>query len=115
LKDLRRVFDHPITGSPDHPIFMSLAFESDKVMFEIYREPTYTGQYRVVYFTELTDHNREQAFNDALAGEHLFDGFLRNFGKEQAKQAIDRLLERLNAGEIIPPEEIERELKPFMA
>ena len=93
---------------------MPLAFESDKVMFEIYREPTYSGRYRVVYFTELTDQNREQEFNEALGGEHLFDGFLRNFGKEEAKQVIDRLLERLNSGEIISPEEIARALKPFM-
>jgi hypothetical protein len=93
---------------------MPIAFESDKVMFEIYREPTYTGRYRVVYFTELNDHNREQEFNQALRGEHLFDGFIRNFGKDEAKQAIQRLLDRLNRGEAIPAEDIERELKPFM-
>jgi hypothetical protein len=93
---------------------MPIAFESDKVMFEIYREPTYTGRYRVVYFTELNDHNREQEFNQALRGEHLFDGFLRNFGKDEAKQTIERLLERLNRGESIPAEDIERELKPYM-
>jgi hypothetical protein len=93
---------------------MSLAFESDKVMFEIFREPTYSGRYRVVYFTELNDHNREQEFNEALRGEHLFDGFLRNFGKEEGNQVINRLLERLNGGEAVSLEEIERELKPYM-
>jgi hypothetical protein len=36
-----------------------MAFESDKIMFEIYRETTYTGKYRVVYFTELQDHNKQ--------------------------------------------------------
>jgi hypothetical protein len=93
---------------------MSLAFESDKIMFEIYREPTYSGRYRVVYFTELNDHNREQEFNQALRGEHLFDGFIKNFGKDEAKQAIERLLERLNRGEALTQAEIARELGPFM-
>ncbi|MFB3813107.1 MAG: hypothetical protein ACE14L_03275 [Terriglobales bacterium] len=94
---------------------MPLAFESDKVMFEIYRDRTWSGHYRVVYFTELNDHNREQEFNQALRGEHFFDGFLRNCGKEEAKQIISRLIERLNSGEKLPREEVERELKPYMA
>ncbi len=93
---------------------MPLAFESDKVMFEIYREPTYSGRYRVVYFTELNDHNREQEFNQALRGEHFFDGFIRNYGKDQAKQVINALLERLNQGEKINRDEIEQALKPYM-
>ncbi len=93
---------------------MPLAFESDKVMFEIYRDPTWSGRYRVVYFTELTDHNREQEFNQALRGEHFFDGFLSNHGKNEAKQAINQLLERLNAGESLDREEVERVLKPYM-
>jgi hypothetical protein len=40
-----------------------MLFESDKVMFEIYRETEYTGRYRVVYFTELQDHNKETEIN----------------------------------------------------
>jgi len=62
-----------------------MAFESDKTMFEIYRESTYTGKYRVVYFTELQDHNKEFEINRAMAGEHLFDGFIKNFRKDEAK------------------------------
>jgi hypothetical protein len=50
-----------------------MAFESDKIMFEIYRETEYTGKYRVVYFTELQDHNKESEINHALVGEHLYD------------------------------------------
>lgn len=46
-----------------------MAFESDKTMFEIYRETTYTGKYRVVYFTELQDHDKETEINRAMAGE----------------------------------------------
>ncbi len=87
--------------------------ESDKVMFEIYRDPVYNGKYRVVYFTELNDHNREQEFNHALRGDHVFDGFIRNYGKERAKETISRLLERLNSGERVVADEIARELQPF--
>ena len=93
---------------------MPLAFESDKIMFEIFRDPTYSGRYQVVYFTELDDHNREQEFNHALRGEHFIDGFIRNFGKDEAKQAIQRLLERLNRGESVTQQEAQTELRPFM-
>jgi len=93
---------------------MLSAFEADKVMFEIYRESCYSGRYRVVYYTELNDHNREAEFNQALRGEHFFDGFLRNYGKEEAKQTISDLLERLNHGEPLDREEVGRVLQPFM-
>ena len=91
-----------------------MPFESDKIMFEIYREPTYSGQYRVVYFTELQDHNKETEINRAMAGEHFYDGFIRNYRKEQAKASIDRILERLNSGERLSPDDVERELKDFV-
>ena len=91
-----------------------MAFEADKVMFEIYRDTNYSGRYQVVYFTELNDHNRELEFNHALEGEHLFDGFLRNYGKDEAKQVIAGLLARLNSGESLGEEEVENALKPFM-
>ena len=87
-----------------------MLFESDKVMFEIYRETGYTGQFRVVYFTELQDHNKETEINHAMAGEHFFDGFIKNFGKDEAKEIIDGLLSRLNNGERFEPAEIERVL-----
>jgi hypothetical protein len=92
-----------------------MAFESDKVMFEIYRETEYTGQYRVVYFTELQDHNKETEINHALAGEHFYDGFLKNYRKEEAKQIIDTLVSRLNSGEKIGPQEVEAALGEHIA
>ena len=92
-----------------------MGFESEKTMFEIYRETAYTGRYRVVYFTELQDHNKESEINHALTGQHLYDGFLRNFGKEEAKQIIERLLERLNGGEPLGPPEIEGALRGHLA
>lgn len=92
-----------------------MPFESEKTMFEIYKEATYHGRYKVVYFTELGDANREFEISRAIAGEHVFDGFIQNFRKEQAKEVISKLLERLNAGEALDTAEIERELKPFIA
>ena len=87
-----------------------MAFESDKVMFEIYRETQYSGKYRVVYFTELQDHNKEAEINHALNGEHYYDGFIKNYRKEEAKQIIEDCLLRLNGGEKVEPLEIERAL-----
>jgi len=94
---------------------MSPAFESEKVMFEIYRAVDSNGVYRVVYFTELDEHNKEKEINEAMRGDHVFDGFFRNFSKDEAKRAVNKMLERLNAGESLDRTEIERELKPFMA
>lgn len=87
-----------------------MAFESDKIMFEIYREP-YQGRYRVVYFTELQDYNKETEINRAMAGDHFYDGFIRNYRKDRAKETINRILERLNDGELLTAADIERELQ----
>jgi hypothetical protein len=92
-----------------------MLFEADKVMFEIYRETEYTGKFRVVYFTELQDHNKETEINHALAGEHFFDGFIKNFRKDEAKEIITSILGRLNSGEKLDAVEIERELGDHLA
>ncbi len=92
-----------------------MLFEADKVMFEIYRETEYTGKYRVVYFTELQDHNKEAEINHAMAGEHFFDGFIKNFRKDEAKEIIDSLLTRLNRGEPVDLQEVERALGDHLA
>jgi hypothetical protein len=84
-------------------------------MFEIYRETEYTGRFRVVYFTELQDHNKETEINHALAGEHFYDGFIKNNGKDEAKEIIDSLLSRLNNGEKLEPAEVERALGDHIA
>jgi len=90
-----------------------MPIEFDKIMFEVYKEATYSGKYRVVYFTELQDHNKEAEINRAMAGEHFFDGFIRAHRKDQAKETIEKLLNRLNDGETITKADFERELKPF--
>lgn len=91
-----------------------MPFESDKIMFEIYKDTTYQGRYRVVYFTELQDHNKEAEINRAMAGDHFYDGFIRAYRREQAKEAVNKLLDRLNNGESVSREDVERELGQFM-
>ncbi|HLY15991.1 MAG TPA: hypothetical protein VKR61_02145 [Bryobacteraceae bacterium] len=92
-----------------------MAFESDKVMFEIYRETGYSGKYRVVYFTELQDHNKETEINHALNGEHFYDGFIKNYRKEEAKEIVEACLTRLNSGEKLDPGDVERALGDHIA
>jgi len=84
-------------------------------MFEIYRETAYTGRYKVVYFTELNEHNKETEINRAMAGEHVFDGFLKNFRKDEAKELIEQILERLNNGERLDAQQIRQALAPHLA
>jgi thiaminase len=91
-----------------------MPFESDKIMFEIYRETTYTGKYRVVYFTELQDHNKETEISRAKAGEHFYDRFIRAYRKDQAKEMIEKILTRMNEGEKLTPAEVEAEIKAFI-
>ena len=94
---------------------MKPAIESEKVMFAIYREDTVARDARVVYFTELDEHNREDEINDAMRGELVFDGYFRNHGKEEGKRAVAAILARINAGEPVARDEIARALQPFMA
>lgn len=87
-----------------------MAMDSDKVMFEIYRDGTYTGKYRVVYYTELNENNKEWEINKAMAGEHFYDGFIRNWKKDEAKDIIEAVLKRMNEGERLSPDDIEAAL-----
>ena len=104
-----------VAGGPAVLTSKNMLFEADKVMFEIYRETEYTGKYRVCYFTELQDHNKESEINPALAGEHFYDGFIKNFKKDEAKEIISSILGRLNEGERLDAKEVERALGDHMA
>jgi len=73
--------------------------EIDKIMFEIYRAGDEPNRYRVVYFTELEEGDRDVAISQALAGEHVFDGFISAHDAVGAKAAIASLIVRLNGGE----------------
>jgi len=83
-------------------------------MFEIYREPEDNGSYRVVYFTELGEHEREIEIGNALRGNHVFDGYILSRDRWEAKQAIGRILDELNRGARMGANEIELELKGFV-
>lgn len=88
---------------------------SDRTMFEIYREASYARQYRVVYFTELDEHNKEAEINRAMAGEHFYDSFLVDSHKDDGKKCISEVLRRLNAGEAVTAEEVDAKLAPYQA
>jgi hypothetical protein len=94
---------------------MPLTADTKKVMFEIYRETDFSGRYKVVYFTELGEHDKETEIADAMRGEHIFDGFLLHRERNQAKQIVDEILERLNRGESMGSVEIEQMLQPYLA
>lgn len=94
---------------------MPLTSDTKKVMFEIYREPDFCGRYKVVYFTELGEHDKETEIADAMRGEHIFDGFLLHRDRNQAKQVVDEILNRLNCGESVDRNQIEEKLQPFLA
>jgi hypothetical protein len=90
-----------------------MAFATDRIMFEIYRETTYTGRYRVVYFTELNDHNRETEINRALAGEHFYDGFISSLRKDEAKAIIEATIAQLNEGKTVIAHTLTEALAPY--
>lgn len=84
-------------------------------MFEIYRESSYNRSFRVVYYSDLGDHDKDKEINRAMAGDHVYDGFLGSATKRDAKRAITQLLTRMNDGEDLSADEIRRELEPFLA
>ena len=94
---------------------MPLTTDTKKVMFEIYRENDFSGRYKVVYFTELGEHDKETEIADAMRGEHVFDGFLLHRNRNEAKQTMDAILDRLNRGESVDRDQIEQTLQPFLA
>ena len=50
-----------------------------------------------------------------MAGEHFYDGFIKNMHKDEAKDIIDALLKRMNEGERLGPGDIEQALGEHMA
>ena len=93
---------------------MTTGIDSKKLMFEIYRDPNLEHGYRVVYFTELGEHEKEEEIANAMRGEHVFDGFILHRQRQEAKELIGGLVERMNRGESLTTIEIEDRLKPFM-
>jgi len=92
-----------------------MATQAAKVMFEIYREAGYAQKYRAVYFTELDEHNKEAEISRAMAGEHVYDSFLAELKLDAGKAAVAKIVERLNDGVQVTPDEIAEYLQPFEA
>jgi hypothetical protein len=86
-----------------------------KIMFEVYREGGYDRRYRVVYFTELNDHNRDHELNRCLAGESFYSGYLAESSRKEARAIITSALKRLNDGEELTPAGLEAELTQHLA
>lgn len=86
---------------------------SEKIMFEIYRFPDDGGEYRVVYFTELDEHNKQKAIDDAMNGEHFFDGYILERERREAKKIIEEALDQLNDGDWVDPENLRKRLEPY--
>ena len=86
-----------------------------KIMFEVYREGGYDRRYRVVYFTELDDRNRDHELNRCLAGESFLSGYLAQDSRREARAVIGSALERLNDGDGLTPEALAAELEPHLA
>lgn len=86
-----------------------------KIMFEVYREGGYDRRYRVVYFTELNDHNRDHELNRCLAGESFLSGYLAETSRRQARATIGNALARLNDGDELTPADLAAELEPHLA
>ena len=83
--------------------------DGKKVMFEIFREQHH-GNYRVVYYTELCEHEKEDALNEAMNGVTVFSGYLLYRERDRARVMVDEVLARLNAGETLSETEIESRL-----
>lgn len=93
-----------------------MPFESDKTMFEIYREKEFNRKFKVVYYTELTEHNKETEINRALNGETVFDGFIKDISKERGKAAIREIIREMNSNnESLNFNEIKNRLSEFLA
>lgn len=88
---------------------------SAKIMFEVYREGGYDRRYRVVYFTDLNDHNRDAELNRCLAGESFLSGYLAESTRREARAVISAALKRLNDGDLLTPQELRAELAPHLA
>ena len=89
--------------------------ESAKVMFEIFHEQTGNRLYRVIYYTELDEKHRDAEIERAMAGEHIYDGFLRESTLPEAKLEINIILDRLNNGQFLDQTQLDELLAPYSA
>ncbi|MBE2256715.1 MAG: hypothetical protein IAE65_10995 [Ignavibacteria bacterium] len=92
-----------------------MAFESDKTMFEIYRERDFNKKFRLIIYTELNEHNKHTEINRAMDGESIYDGFLKDLTKNDGKKILTEIVSEMNnSGKVFSKEEIENRLKEFL-
>ena len=93
-----------------------MIFESDKLMFEIYRQKDFNKKFKLIIYTELNEHNKEAEINRALDGESVFDGFIRDNAKVEAKKVLAEMIDEMNKNnQALKEEEITEKLKPYLA
>ena len=90
-----------------------MAFESEKIMFEIYKDSMYNKKFKVVYYSELNEHNKHSEISRAMSGEHYFDGFIKDYRKDEAKKIIEEIVTGLNDGKMVSAQEIKDKLKEY--
>jgi len=83
-------------------------------MFEIYQDKKFNRKFHVVYYTELNESNKYTAINQAMAGTSYFDGFIKDFKKDEAKQVIETIVKQLNDGKMLSKDEIKKMLKEYI-
>ncbi len=93
-----------------------MVFESDKLMFEIYRQKDFNKKFKLLIYTELNEHNKEAEINRALDGESVYDGFIKDNVKVAAKKILAEMIDEMNKNnEAMKEDEITEKLKPFLA
>ena len=89
--------------------------DTDKIMFEVYREPGFNRRYHVVYFTELGEDERDATIDAAMSGVPFLDGFIKAADGAAARTVIQDFIANLNEGATGTREELARLLAPFLA
>jgi hypothetical protein len=88
--------------------------DADKIMFEVYRESGFNQRYRVVYFTELEEAERDDEIAAAISGTHFLNGFIKAVDRERARELLLAFITRLNQGGAGTSVELAGLLAPFL-
>ncbi|NQT61329.1 MAG: hypothetical protein HQ556_00080 [Candidatus Marinimicrobia bacterium] len=86
----------------------------EKIMFEIYRDDSYSREFRVVYYSELNEHNKDVEIDRAMLGDHVFDGYFLALKKDKVMRSITELIHQLNQAEHPDPSVIGAELAEYL-
>ena len=90
----------------------------DRTMFEIYRESDYNRAFHSIFYTDLDEHVRDAEIAKAMAGETVYTGYVADERKEDARHAIDAIVDALNDADedddVLSAAEIERRLADYL-